>query len=270
MKKYILLSLILLLAACTNKDKMATEPCSFEVKVKKVTGTKVWLDITPANDAAYYAFGMVDEGLPYYDMDVHKLAVNQLEMMHETYTRYAAHRPNVGSFLDFYCYREARQVKETHLLSDWSYRLLLIQVNPKTIEMIGDPVVVDFHTGPVDFDPDFTIDFKCDGSKLILIPSNLEADYYWDYDETAVINEEYGSPEMYFYDLVDMNEDYEFMPNMIDRGVCEYDLAYDRGIDEGVRHTIVATGYKNGEINTFYIKQDFIFEEGLVRLVSSD
>lgn len=270
MKKYILIPIILLLAACTNKEKMATEPCSFQVTVKKVAGTKVWLDIVPANDAAYYAFGMVDEGLPYYDMDVHQLAEASLEAMHELYTRYSANRTNVGSFLDFYCYREARQIKETHLQYDWNYRLLLIQVNPKDLTMIGEPVVVDFHTGPVDFDPDFTIDFKCDGSKLILTPSNLQADYYWDFEDTAVIKEEYDSPEMFFYDLVDMNEDYEFMPNMIDRGVCEYDLALDRGIEEGVRHTIVAAGYKDGEINTFYIKQDFIFEEGLVKLVSSD
>ena len=61
MKKVLrILPLLLLVLSCGKPEKLPTDVSTFTLQVSKVTGTKVWFNITTDNPNAYYTFVLVD------------------------------------------------------------------------------------------------------------------------------------------------------------------------------------------------------------------
>ena len=53
MKKWIIIAATVLAALSCTKNQQSTDPCTFDLKVTKVKGTKVWISITPSNPACW-------------------------------------------------------------------------------------------------------------------------------------------------------------------------------------------------------------------------
>lgn len=262
MKKLLyILPLFLLLSGCGKKEKLPTDPCSFEIKVDKVGGTKVWITVTPDNPNAYYALGMVSSHDPSYDDSPANQAATMLHWMNETYNNRAATSTNIGSFADVYLYQGTRDLKETMLAKDTGHKLIVMQVDPERRSLIGESAMVIFHTRPVPAaDLEFELVFGAD--QVEIIPSDDTLPYYWDYENTITIDQEYYFPYNFFYSLADMYEEYDFMGNMIDQGPTEWIFSKeDKSIVEGEPCTLVIAGYADGEINTELTVIDFIYHK---------
>jgi hypothetical protein len=261
MKKVLSILPVLLLLSCGKLEKTAFDVCRLEVQINKVTGTKVWFDITPDNPNAVYTYGIVDESVEAYSMPAKEVAELQLDFMEVLYEVFSPLGTNVGSFSDVYLYKGAREFKDTDLEPDTGYRFFVMQVDPVTHKLIGDVEAVYFRTKPIDMaDLSFEIVFSPDAVEVI--PSNDQLSYYWDYEETDDIRENYYRPEYYFYYLVDMYEDYNFIENLLDIGPAQWQFSVDdKGMVEGKTYTLVVAGYDKGEINTDYTIVDFIYHK---------
>lgn len=262
MKKVLhILPLFLLLLSCGKPEKLPTDVSSFTLNIAKVTGTKVWFDITTDNPNAYYAFGIVDETAEGYNMPANEMAQLQLEFMDIIYDAFAPLGENLGSFSDVFLYRGDREIKEVGLYSDMEYKLFLMQVNPDTRRLIGNAMVATFRTKPVEMvDMDFEVVFHPDAVEVI--PSRDDMTFYWTYEETETVKENYYDPDSFYYHLVDMLEEYEFMDNLLDIGPTEWVFSQDdKSIVEGMHYTLVVAGYDKGEINTETTYVDFIYHK---------
>lgn len=262
MKKVLhILPLFLLLLSCGKPEKLPTDVSSFTLQVAKVTGTKVWFDITTDNPNAYYSFGLVDSSADGYNLPANEMAQLQLQLMDVIYDAFSPLGENVGSFSDVFLYKGNRELKETELKADTEYKLFLMQVDPDTRRLIGNAMAATFRTKAIEMvDLDFEVVFHPDAVEII--PSNDQLTYYWDYEETEIIKDKYYLPEYFFYDLVDVYEEYDFIDNMLDIGPAEWVFSRDdKAIEEGERYTLVIAGYGKGEINSGYTIVDFIYHK---------
>lgn len=262
MKKVLhILPLFLLLLSCGKPEKLPTDVSSFTLQVAKVTGTKVWFDITTDNPNAYYSFGLVDSSADGYNLPANEMAQLQLQLMDVIYDAFSPLGENVGSFSDVFLYKGNRELKETELKADTEYKLFLMQVDPDTRRLIGNAMAATFRTKAIEMvDLDFEVVFHPDAVEII--PSNDQLTYYWDYEETEIIKDKYYLPENFFYDLVDVYEEYDFIDNMLDIGPAEWVFSRDdKAIEEGERYTLVIAGYGKGEINSGYTIVDFIYHK---------
>lgn len=262
MKKVLhILPLFLLLLSCGKPEKLPTDVSSFTLNIAKVTGTKVWFDIATDNPNAYYAFGIVDQTAEGYNLPANEMAQLQLQLMDVIYDAFSPLGENVGSFSDVFLYKGNRELKETELKADTEYKLFLMQVDPDTRRLIGNAMAATFRTKAIEMvDLDFEVVFHPDAVEII--PSNDQLTYYWDYEETEIIKDKYYLPENFFYDLVDVYEEYDFIDNMLDIGPAEWVFSRDdKAIEEGERYTLVIAGYGKGEINSGYTIVDFIYHK---------
>lgn len=262
MKKVLhILPLFLLLLSCGKPEKLPTDVSSFTLNIAKVTGTKVWFDIATDNPNAYYAFGIVDQTAEGYNLPANEMAQLQLQLMDVIYDAFSPLGENVGSFSDVFLYKGNRELKETELKADTEYKLFLMQVDPDTRRLIGNAMAATFRTKAIEMvDLDFEVVFHPDAVEII--PSNDQLTYYWDYEETEIIKDKYYLPEYFFYDLVDVYEEYDFIDNMLDIGPAEWVFSRDdKAIEEGERYTLVIAGYGKGEINSGYTIVDFIYHK---------
>lgn len=262
MKKVLrILPLLLLVLSCGKPEKLPTDVSTFTLQVSKVTGTKVWFNITTDNPNAYYTFGLVDKTAGGYDMSPNEMAELQLAFMNDLYEAFAPMGENIGTFTDVYLYKGNREFKEKELEVNTEYKIFLMQVDPDTHKLIGNAQVGVFHTKPIEMvDMDFAVVFHPDGVEVI--PSNEDLPYYWDYEETETIRDKYYHPKYFFYELVDMYEDYDFIQNLLDVGPAEWVFSRDdKSIQEGEQYTLVVAGYGKGEINTGYTIVDFIYHK---------
>jgi len=262
MKKVLhILPLFLLLLSCGKMEKLPTDVTSFTFEIKKVTGTKVWFDITSDNPNAYYTFGIVDRSAEGYDMSANEMAELQLALMDAIFMAFSPLGENMGSFSDVFLYQGNRELRELNLDADKEYKLFLMQVDPETHRLIGDAMVEVFRTKAIEtVDMDFELVFHPDAVEVI--PSSDQHTYYWTYEETATIEEHYYDPEYFYYNLVDMYEEYEFMNHLLDKGPTEWVFSReDKGIVEGRLYTLVVAGYEKGEINTGYTIVNFIYHK---------
>lgn len=263
MRKLLLhiLPVLAILSGCTNKEKMALDTCSFDVRVQKVGGTKVWFSITPSNPYAYYAFGLVSSYSDVYDASMAELSQMQIEWMRQVYDNYVYSEEDVPGFSDVFLYRGPREMRETLLARDTDHKLVVMQVDPVKRTVIGETAMVIFHTLPVeDVDLGFSLSFAAD--TLRITPSDNSLSYYWDYDSTELMYQEYLTPQYYFYFLADMYESYDFMGNLLNRGPVEWVFSRDdKTIEEGGQYTLLIAGYADGEYNTAYTRVDFIYHK---------
>ena len=261
-KLFFALAMALALASCGNKDKMAGEPSGFDVKLDKVNGTKVWLQVTPSNPNAYYSVGVLSSENDNFDDTPLELAQEQLGFMKTVYENTRT-ETSQNNFADMFCFRGARSLKYSSLAEDRDHKLIIMQVDPKEQSLIGTPVAVPFHTRDIVPDPDLSFQISFQDGKLFITPSDLEKTYYWEYEGTGLIDEEYISPDYYFYSVIDLYEDYNFMPGMVNKGVVEWDFyTEDPDLEFGQELTLIVAGYAGEEINTELTVVRFICHEG--------
>lgn len=264
MRKILFIASILLLAGCAStKDKFSPDACSFDIKITEVKGTRVKFTITPQDEYACYAFGILNSYDPSFNEPAKTLAENQIGWMNERYDMMSSDGEYSGSFMDMFCYRGPRSLSKDNLSSDTEHKLIIMQVNPETHSIIGEPVVVQFRTKQVLKNTSLTFDIRFEDDKVIIVPSDLNVTYCWDYENKELIENRYITPNQYFRRLIYMYEDYEFMDNILSKGRDEWEFsAEDPDMVEGETCTLVVAGYENGEINTDLTILDFIYHKG--------
>jgi len=264
MRKIFYAAAILLLAGCASqKDKFNPDPCSFDIKITELKGTRIKFTITPEDEYACYAFGIVNSYDPRFNGSAAELAEDQINWMNEAYELMSSYGDFSSSFMDIMCYRGPRNLSLDDLVSDTEHKIIFIQVNPQTHSLIGTPQVVQFRTKQVVKNTGLTFDISFEGDKVIIVPSDPDATYYWDYDNKLLIEDRYITPGIYFKKLIYMYEDYDFMNNILSKGRDEWEFAVDDPeMVEGETCTLVVAGYENGEINTDLTILDFIYRKG--------
>ncbi len=261
MKKVIILIATVLAALSCTKEQTYLDPCTFEIAVTKVKASKVWFTIKPSNPKAYYAFGIFSEKADIYDLPVMELAKMNLGWWKDAYDVWKAGETNAGSFADVFCYQEEREIKQTGLGSGLEHRCFVVQLNPETFSIIGTPQEVRFITRSVVNIP-LTFDVQFSPDRINITPSDPSATYYWDYDSREEIESKYITPEIFFYSVVDLYEDYAFMPNMISQGTEPYVFSQqDKSMVEGEEYILILAGYSNGEINSAYTEYQFVYHK---------
>lgn len=261
MKKHVIIAAAVLAALSCTKEQSITDPCTFEIKVDKVKSSKVWISIKPSNPNAYYGFGIFSEEADIYDLPLMEMAQMSLGWWTSTYDAWKDMTVNVGSFTDVFCYQKDREIKMTGLGAGKKHRCYVMQLNPETRTIIGTPQEVFFSTPNVPMIP-LTFDVQFEADRLTVTPSDPSATYYWDYDTLEVIESEYITPSNFFYSIIDLYEDYDFMPNMISRGTETYVFSQnDKSMQEGETYMLVLAGYANEEINSTYTIYQFVYHK---------
>ena len=265
--KYLILPLVALLAGCTAKDTMVTTPVDIGFKIERIKSGKVYLTVTCPNPDAYYFCKVryMDPDSPV--LSDREMALESIELAKLNYEIRKQNRDIHARLIDLSAYRGSRSIKDTELSGGNTYRLLLFQVNPEDLSIIGDVKGETFQTPRVEMkDMDFT--FAAEGNQLLVTPSDGDRTYYCDFEREERIYDDYMSPKGYFYSVVDLYEDYGFMGNVLSRGPARYDLSKTRLI-EGEKYLVIAAAYdlQQEEITSRCIVSEFTYQGGQLRML---
>ena len=261
MRKLTLALCALLLAGCTAKEVLVTEPVNIEVKIDEVKGTKVVLTITSDNLDAWYVYAFIHPSWDDYNLSDEATARSILAVSEQSYN---VKKENanllISSFAEMNCLRGTRTIRATSLNPDTEYKLVVFQVHPTTHELIGKVFVEFVHTKLVNKTP-MDFQFLFDGKTITVIPSDPDRTYYWEYDNQEFIYDNFNWPYGWYYGLIDMYEQYGFMDHLTSRGTDVYDAGRDSFL-EGEVCTLVAAAYEDGEITSETVGQTFVCRNG--------
>lgn len=236
----IILSLVLLVSC--NKEEI--RPTEIKVQVESVTGSRARFTVATASSRAYYSYVILKQDDPNFNSSATVICNDKIQEMVNELPHY-----ETGSFTDIFCYRGSRQFNVRLLEDDKDYKFIAFQINPKKYELIGEPVVCDFHTKPV---PDRNLNFEIlfDGDILRITPSDENLTYVWDYEESEMINDIYGSAPYYLYRVVEMYLEYGFLDMFYkqDQSVWYFDM--EDNMKDGTEYTIAISGCEEGEFTT--------------------
>ncbi len=236
----------LVLAGCTAKEIIVATPVGLGAEILSVTGSKVKFRVTAGSQDACYVYFTVSNLQEDFDRPEKELARNHLDYLEEVYNEQEEH---IGSFADWACYRGSREVRILNLSSGVRYKLLLFQVHPGTREIIGDVRSVIFQTPEVPMTP-LDISFALKGTTLIITPSDPGCGYIWSVDRLSRINDDFGSPYFYLYNLIDMFELYGFAEALLCTGTVTYDLPVESLWQHEI-YCVSAIAYEDGEITSY-------------------
>lgn len=261
----LLASAILVLAACTPKDILVTDPTAISFRIDKVKSTKVFFTVTSENPNAYYAYYVANldlDNVPFEEMTDLELANYSLDIMKESYDIRNENKGIHSSIADVSCFRGSRSLKEFLLSMDTRYRLIVFQVNPKTFTVQGEVKGESFRTQSVD-KIDFPLAFSVEGNTLTVTPPDNETTYFWDFDTDMRIYDDYIGPQMYYYFLVDMYETYGFMGNVVVKGPQQREVPVNN-LKDGAILIAIGAAYDAREeaITSDYYSFDFIYKDG--------
>ena len=230
-----------LLAGCQKEELLPTE---IKVKAESVTGSRARFTVAPANSHAYYSYVLVSSNEENYDKPTTSICYDEIKRMEESMQYFEN-----GSFTDIFCYQGNRQLTMKTLASDKDFKFIVFQINPQTHKLIGEPIVCEFHTLPVQQrDLHFQVYFV--GDELHITPSDDNLTYFWDYDETEMIYDVHRSASNYLYTLAGMYQEYGFMEYYYYQGPCTWRLSLDDNISDGTEYTLVIAGCEEGEFTT--------------------
>lgn len=236
----IVLSLFLL-AGCQKEELL---PVEIKVEVESVTGSRARFTVAPANSRAYYSYVLLSRNDENYDKPAVSICNDEILWMEECLQYFEN-----GSFTDAFCYQGNRQLTMKMLASDMDFKFIVFQINPKTHKLIGEPVVIEFHTNIIpQRDLHFQVDFVAD--ELHITPSDDNLTYFWDYDETDMIYDTYNGAANYLYSLAGMYQEYGFMDYYYYKGPCVWYLSLEDDIIDGTEYTLVIAGCEDGEFTT--------------------
>jgi hypothetical protein len=252
MRKLALLAACLLFACCSSEDKIVTQPAHLEVSIDHVSATKVEFSVKCSNpDASYIYRGVSDsevEDVKYTDSDM-AIALQYMENLNMILEYQQTEEGLRSSFQDIFCFKGNRSFKMKHVGSDMRHRILVFQVNPKTHEIVGEPVSAEFETPKVaEIQMDF--DLKVEGDILTIIPSDPEQAYYWDYEmATSYSAEPFIGMYNLLYDVTDMLETYGFINQSLSKGTVTFSFSEDNErMVEGMTYLVAAAPYANHEL----------------------
>lgn len=267
MRKFILLlsCIVPLLAAC-SKEQLSSQPCSFDVKITEIKGTKMRFTITPSNPEAYYTYRLLADYEEAFKLTGQTLLDNQMEFLLGLFDLFGEYENKNHDFADIFCYRGTTNQVEMMMERERTYKLVVFQVNPWKKEGLGLPKEVLVTTpNPRTIDLSFQLEFH--GDTLRIHPSDAEATYFWGYESKEIVVEEYVSPVIYFYSVIDMYEQYGFMNSMLSKGDVEWVFPRDdNGIPAGREWYLMAAGYHDGDINSDDTVISFTWSPGESRI----
>lgn len=236
----------LLLAGCTAKVVLVTEPTNLNFELQEVKGSRIIFKMDPANPEACYTYGVCHSSIEEYNLPDKQLAQHILEVAIESYENKEKIQDVTASFVDISCYRGSRVFRIKNITSGQDYKLVVFQVNPKTLEVLGDVVCTPIHTPSLEM-VDLRFSFQTNGEVMTITPSDPNCIYYWDYDTSERIYDDNNGPKGYFSHLIDMFDEYGFMEEVYSKGPEEYDFSEDR-LRAGKEYLIVAGACKDGEV----------------------
>lgn len=264
MKRHLLLLAfaVLALASCS---KEGTEPTTLKVEIESVTGSRARFTIAPEDKKAYYTYTYVNANESSFNDSPVDICLREIEHMEDNYPYF-----QYGSFTDVYCYRGSRQLTISSLVDDLDFRLIVFQIDPETHSLLGDPVVVPFHTKPVP-QRDLHFDVSFSGDTLTIVPSDATLPYLWTYENTELITENYFFPASYIYSLASMYIEYGFIESECSMGTVRYNFADEiRELQDGELYTFIASGCEEGEFTTGLYVLTFRYHPHNIEVVEID
>ena len=156
----------------------------------------------------------------------------------------------------------------TGITPDQDYKLVVFQVNPKDLEIVGDVICTPVHTLPIEM-TDLSFTFQTQGDVMTITPSDPDCLYYWDYDSSERIYDDYNGPGGFFYHLLDMFDEYGFMDEVYSKGPEQYDFGKDN-LRVGKEYIIVAAACDDGEKTSKLQVLSFIYVRGKIEIKAND
>lgn len=259
MKRFTLLALALCLFVSCQKYRNDVV-AEFKVEMNSLSGTRARFTVGALNPRAYYTYWLVGQYDEKYNQDPLSFCRDMVVQMEET-------MPYVkdASFTDVFCFQGSRQFTLS-LQSDMDFKIYVFQLHPRTHEILGDVIVQTFHTLYVPR-RDLHFEFQVEGDELTIIPSSNEYTYYWDYEETAVIDANYGFPLSYLENTITMFDEYGFLENMYSKGPETWDFALDKTMRPGEEDTLLVCGCENGDITSGHVEVYFRYNPGKVEIL---
>lgn len=265
MRKLLYLSLAVLLTAGCVKETFITTPCHIDCKTEWIKGSKILFTVTPDNKDACYTYGLLSADQEEAQWSDEKITEWQMGWMKEIYEAMKDYEKTVDTFIDRFCFKGTRSFKIDRLSSDTDFVILVFQVNPLTLEAIGPLTRIPFKTASVPhYDTTFCIRLNGKDS-FTLIPSDTERTWGWEYEADFRIDFAYGTPYSFFYEILGMYEEYDFLDDQLCKGPCDWTFSKDDpSIKEGISYTLMAAGCENGEITSDIHFAHFSIENGVL------
>jgi hypothetical protein len=231
----------LLLTSCNRQE---IRPAQLKVQLEHVSGSRASITVVPENLHAYYTYVLVSENDKNYNHPADEICREEIHRMEISYPDFEQ-----GSFTDVFCYRGSRRLTMRTLSNDMDFKFIVFQINPKTHELIGDPIVSEFHTKPVPSrDMNFAINFE--GDVLHITPSDENFTYIWQYEESEIIENIYHLATAYLYMVVEMYMEYGFLEWVYTKGAIEWDLVDNDNLIDNTEYTLAVCGCEEGEFTT--------------------
>lgn len=256
MKRLHLLSLLfccslLVLSSCA-KDQSTSES-EFRVELTSVGGTRARITVASMNKKAYYSFVQLSPQEEDFSVPAATAVAHAIEFMEESYQYYEK-----GSFTDVFCYQGSRQLSITSIRSDAQYRFIIFQLHPRTHTLIGDPVEISYRTKPVPV-RDLTFAVAVDGEKISVTPSDPTLTYFWDYEASAIIEDDYFFPQSYLYNLVGVYDEYGFLESELSQELDFWYFSDDNKLKADEEYTLVIAGCEDAEFTTPPMQLRFVW-----------
>ncbi|MBO4455330.1 MAG: hypothetical protein J5759_02685 [Bacteroidales bacterium] len=262
----------ILLTACYGIEKGSVKPTTFSVSINEVHGTSTTFTIYPGDENAWYAYTILSEYVSSsFSMSEEEIAKNELSYMLMSYNNYFVQQENnTARFSDIFCYQGTRDFTERFLIPDSSYRIVVFQIDPYKKVLLNRFCSVELKTkGTVYSDLSFDLSFSAD--TLRIIPSEPDATYFWDCEDTSNILDDYGDVNYYFRSLIYLYQDYQFIGNLLHTGTLEWVFSRDdKSIKDGDRRTIMVAGYADGELNTPITSVSIVYHKDSVEIIEDD
>lgn len=253
--------IILSLALLTACNKEEIRPTEIKIQLESVSGSRARFTVATASSRAYYSYVLVKEGDPNYNETATAICTDEIVKMVEALPYF-----ETGSFTDIFCFRGSRQFTMNLLEDDKEFKFIIFQLNPKTHNIIGDPVVCTFHTKPVP-DRDLHFDVNFDGELLTITPSDDNLTYVWEYEESELISEQYIFAPFYLYKVVEMYQEYGFLDMLYMQGPSIWDFSLENNMDDGTEYTIAISGCEEGEFTTPVTVVRFRYHPGNIEIL---
>lgn len=254
---FIVLSL-LLFAGCQREELLPTE---IKVKMESLTSSRVRFTVAPANPHAYYTYILVSEQEVTFDKPATEICKNEILDMEDAMTYFQS-----NDFLDIYFFQGSRQFNIGSLHDDLDFKFIVFQINPKTHELLGDPVVISFHTKPATQQYlQFQVNFE--GDLMTITPSDDSISYFWQYEEDDLIYSVYGGATSYLYAIAGMYQEYGFLEYSYSFGPSVCDLSAESAMQDGALYTLVICGCEEGEFTTISTIVKFRYHPGNIEVL---
>ena len=261
-KAYVFFALAVLLSGCADKLSI---PVRIEMNLVELYPSKAIVQVAPGSEDAWYGLTVVAAENAQTPEAREALADEYIALMAEQYADLGA---SEASFAHRYFYRGTAVHRIKYLSNGADFILLAFQLNPATNKRVGDVYSIEFTMPDYKWHPDLSFEVSFEGDSVIIVPSDPEATYYWDYELSAIIEGNYLGDNIYLYELTDMYLQYGFMESMLSVGYEEWAFsANDTGMMEGARYSLNVVGMNaQGEFTSEITTIHFIYKKGGIRV----